>query len=113
MLAGKGLHQIGRAHADGGGSRQHQLDDVLRRGDAAHTYNGDFHRLVDLIHHPHRQRQHSRPRHSSGAVGQQRAAPLQVDSHPRQGIDEADAIRPRVLTGFRHGGDIRRCGGQL
>ena len=39
-LAGIRLHKVRRAHADGGGPRQHQLDNVLRRGDAAQPTMG-------------------------------------------------------------------------
>ena len=112
-LAGIRLHKVRRAHADGSGARQHQLDDVLRRGDAAHAHDGDGHGLVDLIHHPHRQREHPGAGHTAGGVGQQRTAAFQVDAHARQGVDEAHAVGPRVLAGPGDGGNISRRGGQL
>ena len=80
--AGAGFHQIGGSHAHGGGPGQHQLQHVLGGADAAHAHNGNVHGLVDLIHHPHRQRKDAGAGHSAGAVGQQGTAALQIDPHP-------------------------------
>ena len=110
--AGAGLHQIGSSHAHGGGPGQHQLQHVLGGADAAHAYDGDVHGLIDLIHHPHRQRKDAGAGHSAGAVGQQGTAALQVDPHPRQSIDKADTVGPGLLTGPCHGSDIRRSRGE-
>ena len=111
--AGEGVDQIGRADLHRRGSRQHHLDDVLRRGHAAHADDGDFHRLVDLIHHPHRHREHGGAGHPPGAVGQEGLSCFQIDPHGQQGVDKAHAVGPRVLAGFRHGGDVRDVGAEF
>ena len=108
-LAGIRVHKVRRAHADGGGARQHHLDDVLRRGDAAHAHDGDGHCLVDLIHHPHGHAGTSAgPDIAARGVGQQRRAALQIDPHAQQGVDEAHAVGARILAGLGNGGNVGR-----
>ncbi len=105
--AGAGVHQVGGAHPTAVAPASISSMTSSAVHDAAHAHDGNVHGLVDLIHHPHRQREDAGAGHAAGAVGQQRTAALQIDPHARQGVDEADTVGAGVLAGPGNVGDVR------
>ena len=107
IAASAGVYEIGSTNLNRCCARKQHFYNILRRAHAAHAYNRDFDRLRNLIHHAQRDREHGRPGKAAGNIGKHRLSGVKVIAQSEQRIDEADSVRPGILTGFCNGDNVR------
>ena len=92
-------------------ARDHELEHVVGRGDAAHADDRDLHGAAALVDHPHGDRPDRRAAQAADDVGQLRAPGVDVDRHREERVDERDGVGAGVLGRPRERrdvGDVRR-----
>ena len=91
--AGARIGKVLRADLHGDGARHHELDGVLRAGDAAHADDGDGDGMRRLVDHAHGNGLDARARDAARVVGENGTAAFDIDRHAREGVDERETVR--------------------
>src|SRR5208283_3036184 len=112
-LAGARVPEINRADFYGTCARQHELDHIFSRADAADADHGNFHRFGRLPHHAQRDRLYGRAGEAGGNVRDSWLAGLGVDRHGDEGIYQRDSVRACVLGGAGYVGNAGYVGRKL